>query len=116
MYGADYDWASRGPIILSPQKCCRVVIRLFENECPLTCENFEKLVIGCGKAKGSGVPLHYKGSVFHRIIPGFIAQGGDYVMHNGTGGESVWGKKFKDEKNGLKLKHCKVCPTIFLSA
>jgi len=42
---------------------------------------------------------------FHRIVPGSIVQGGDFAMRNGTGGESIWGGKFKDEKGGLKLKH-----------
>lgn len=109
MYAIDYDWSVKGRIVIAPQKCCRIIIKLFEDICPLTCQNFEALVTGsCGKAKGSGIPLHYKNVIFHRIVPGFIAQGGDYAMQNGSGGESIWGKKFKDEKNGLKLKHYKV--------
>lgn len=115
MYAMDYDWSTKGPVSIAPQSCCRIIIKLFEEACPLTCQNFESLITGaCGKAKGSGVPLHYKNAIFHRIIPRFIAQGGDYVMNNGTGGESIWGKKFKDEKNGLKLKHHKVRQTTHL--
>jgi cyclophilin family peptidyl-prolyl cis-trans isomerase len=51
------------------------------------------------------VPYHYKGVRFHRVVTGFMMQGGDFAMQNGSGGESIWGKKFKDEKDGLKLKH-----------
>ena len=50
-----------------------------------------------------GKPLHYLNSPFHRIIPGFMAQGGDFTAQNGTGGESIYGGKFPDE--GFYFKH-----------
>lgn len=105
-YAMDFDWSSKGAIILKPQPFCRVIIKLWEDIAPLACENFEALCTGSkGKAKASGLPLHFKGVKFHRIVPDFIIQGGDFVMQNGTGGESIFGKKFKDERGGLNIKH-----------
>lgn len=107
-YASDYDWSPKGPIQVKPQPNCRVIIKLFEDTSPLACENFEALCVGNkGKAKASGLPLHYKGVKFHRIVPNFIIQGGDIVMQNGTGGESIYGKKFKDERGGLTRRHDK---------
>ena len=81
----------------------RIIFELFTDTNPITAENFRAL---CTGEKGTGTlgkPLHYKGSTFHRCIPGFMLQGGDFTNGDGTGGESIYGEKFADEN--FKCKH-----------
>jgi len=67
----------------------RVRFQLFNDVVPKTAENFRALCTGEKGRGNSGKPLHFKGSVFHRVIPGFMCQGGDFTNFNGTGGESI---------------------------
>jgi peptidylprolyl isomerase len=74
----------------------RITFALTANT-PKTSENFRALCTGEKGVGKSGKPLHFKNGPFHRIIPGFMAQGGDFTNFNGTGGESIYGTKFEDE-------------------
>ncbi|PLW51773.1 hypothetical protein PCANC_05523 [Puccinia coronata f. sp. avenae] len=76
----------------------RITFKLYDDVTPKTCANFREL---CLKPQGQG----YKGSGFHRVIPQFMLQGGDFTAGNGTGGRSIYGEKFADEN--FKFKHTK---------
>lgn len=82
----------------------RIVVEVYKDVVPKTAENFRALCNGDkGIGPNTGVPLHYKGGCFHRIVKGFMIQGGDISARDGTGGESIYGSKFEDEN--FELKH-----------
>ena len=90
-------------VAIGKAKPSKITFELFNDVVPRTAENFRSLCTGEKGIGKSGKPLHFKGSGFHRIIPQFMLQGGDFTRGNGTGGESIYGEKFPDEN--FKIKH-----------
>jgi peptidylprolyl isomerase len=91
-------------ITIGEKPAGRIEMELFADTCPKTAENFLQLCVGTKNKAGK--TLHFKGSSFHRVIPNFMCQGGDFTRGDGTGGESIYGSKFADETfEGKAGKH-----------
>lgn len=83
----------------------RIEMVLFAKHYPKTAENFRALCTGEKGEGKSGKMLTFKNSKYHRVIPGFMCQGGDFTRGNGTGGESIYGDKFNDEWDSGVISH-----------
>lgn len=95
-------------IDIDKQRLGRIVIGLYGQVVPKTVENFRALCTGEKGESASGVKLHYKGTPFHRIVSGFVIQGGDIVHCDGKASESIYGGTFPDENFRIKHSHAGV--------
>ncbi|CAJ1933739.1 unnamed protein product [Sphenostylis stenocarpa] len=95
-------------IDVDKQRLGRIVIGLYGQVVPKTVENFRALCIGQKGKSANGIKLHYKGTPFHRIVSGFVIQGGDIFHHDGKGSESIYGGTFPDENFKIKHSHAGV--------
>lgn len=84
-------------ISIDNNKIGRIVIELYADKVPRTCDNFRVLCTGEKGVGRSGSKLHFKGCKFHKIIPNFIIQSGDFITNDGSSNESIYGKAFEDE-------------------
>ncbi|MCJ1393074.1 hypothetical protein MMC18_005946 [Xylographa bjoerkii] len=87
---------------IGTQPAGRIVIELFTDKTPKTCENFRKICAASHTHHGKSKPLTYRMSPFHRIIDDFMVQGGDITTGDGTGGQSIYGGNFADENIGWR--------------
>merc|ERR1711976_10283 len=92
-------------VAINKGKPRRITIELRADLVPKTCENFRSLCTGERGAGKLGFPLYYRGCSFHRIVENFFIQSGDFINHDGTSGESIYGDSFDDES--FHIRHNK---------
>ncbi|KAI9123465.1 hypothetical protein K1719_004765 [Acacia pycnantha] len=97
---------------IDDQRLGRIIIGLYGQVVPKTVENFRVLCTGEKGKSSNGLKLHYKGTRFHRIISGFVIQGGDIVHQDGRGYESIYGGTFPDENFKTKHSHAGVVSMV----
>lgn len=97
---------------IDEQRLGRIVIGLYGKVVPKTVENFRVLCTGNSGKGESGKLLHYKGTPFHRIVSGFVIQGGDIVHGDGRGTDSIYGGHFPDENFKIKHSHAGVVSMV----
>ncbi|XP_054778642.1 peptidyl-prolyl cis-trans isomerase CYP21-1 isoform X3 [Prosopis cineraria] len=97
---------------IDDQRLGRIIIGLYGQVVPKTVENFRALCTGEKGKSSNGIKLHYKGTAFHRIISGFVIQGGDIVHQDGSGYESIYGGTFPDENFKIKHSHAGVVAMV----
>jgi peptidylprolyl isomerase len=108
-YKPHYAVNPKNPIVffdmtIGDKPAGKIEMELFADVCPKTADNFLKLCVGTKNKDGK--TLAFKGSSFHRVIPNFMCQGGDFTRGDGTGGESIYGGRFDDETfEGKAGKH-----------
>ncbi|KAI8920855.1 cyclophilin [Powellomyces hirtus] len=111
LHEADPIWSAKGKLRLTPPPTPpggRLVFQLHTKACPKTTLNFTSLCTGAsGLSKTTKKPLHFARTPIHRIVKGYIAQGGDITRHDGSGGDSIFSGAFNDEKEGLKTGFAK---------
>lgn len=100
----NYDPSTGSTEVSGDEILGRVIFELWPSLVPRTVESFRALSTGeRGISRLSQLPLHYKGSIIHRVIDGFMVQGGDFTKKTGAGGESIYGGSFADEEKGLQI-------------
>lgn len=97
---------------IDKQHVGRIVIGLYGQVVPKTAGNFRALCTGKRGKAANGKALHYKGTLFHRIIPGFMIQGGDIIYGDGRGNVSIYGSTFRDENFKIKHSHAGIVSMV----
>lgn len=83
----------------------RIIIELFADLVPIKSKNFLALCLGNHVSKVTGKKLHYKGTIFHKVVPNVFIQGGDVTNLDGSAGESIFEDSFGEDSTKLKVRN-----------